>query len=98
MDQAGVAGLSARVDNHIGRVAAASVISGALSTAANAAQDRESSVFAQSVGDAAAQEAARVGGRIVDRELDVRPTLRVPAGAKIKVLIERDLILRAGVR
>lgn len=69
-----------------------------VATAANAAQDRKSSVFVQSVGDAAAQEAARVGGRIVDRELDGRPTLRVPAGARIKVLIERDIVLRQGVR
>ncbi|MFZ4072384.1 MAG: TrbI/VirB10 family protein, partial [Caulobacterales bacterium] len=85
-DVSGAAGLPAKVDNHLDRVAVASVLSGALSTAANAAQDRESTVFAQSVGDAAAQEAARVGGRIVDRELSVRPTLRVPAGAPVRVL------------
>lgn len=93
-DVSGAAGLPAKVDNHLDRLAVASVLSGALSTAANAAQDRESTVFAQSVGDAAAQEAARVGGRIVDRELSVRPTLRVPAGAPVRILLSRDLVLR----
>lgn len=93
-DVSGAAGLPAKVDDHLDRVAVTSVLSGALSTAANAAQDRESTAFAQSVGDAAAQEAARVGGRIVDRELSVRPTLRVPAGAPVRVLVSRDLVLK----
>lgn len=93
-DVSGAAGLPAMVDDHLDRVAVASVLSGALSTAANAAQDRESAAFAQSVGDAAAQEAARVGGRIIDRELSVRPTLRAPAGAPVRVLVTRDLVLK----
>lgn len=94
-DASGAAGLPSRVDDHLDRVAVASLVSGVLSTAANAAQDGESSAFAQSVGDASAQEAARVGGRIVDRELSVRPTLRVPAGAAVRVLVNRDLVLKA---
>lgn len=93
-DAAGAAGLGARVDNHLGRVAFASLLSGLLSVSANEAQDGESSGLSQSVGDASAQEAARVGARIVDRELDVRPTLRVRAGAPVRVLVGRDIILR----
>jgi type IV secretion system protein VirB10 len=93
-DVSGAAGLPADVDNQLGRMAMASVVSGALSTSANAAEDNETSVFGQSVGNAAAQEAARVGGRIVDRELNVRPTLRVPAGAPVRVIVSRDLVLR----
>lgn len=94
-DAGGASGLSAHVDNHLERVAFASLLSGALSVSANEAQDGESSGLSQSVGDASAQEAARVGARIVDRELDVRPTLRVPAGASVRVLVSRDINLRA---
>lgn len=93
-DAAGASGLGANVDNHLGRVAVASLLSGVLSVAANEAQDGESSGLSQSVGDASAQEAARIGARIVDRELDVRPTLRVPAGAPVRVLVSRDINLR----
>ncbi len=93
-DAGGASGLSARVDNHLGRVAFASLLSGALSVSANEAQDGESSGLSPSVGDASAQEAARVGARIVDRELDVRPTLRVPAGASVRLLVGRDIELR----
>jgi type IV secretion system protein VirB10 len=82
------------VDAHLGRIAVASLLSGALSVAANAAEDDESDHVTESVGNAAAQEAARVGGRIVDRELNVRPTLRIRAGAPIRVLVSQDIVLR----
>lgn len=93
-DAAGASGLGAHVDNHLGRVAVASLLSGVLSVAANEAQDGESGGLSQSVGDASAQEVARVGARIVDRELDVRPTLRAPAGALVRILVSRDINLR----
>ena len=54
----------------------------------------ENRSLAQSVGDAAAQQAAQTGSRIVDRELEVRPTLRVRAGAPVRVLVARDIELR----
>ena len=38
-------------------------------------------------------EGAQVGGRLVDRELQVRPSIRLQAGAPVRVLITRDLIL-----
>ncbi|MCA8886703.1 MAG: conjugal transfer protein TraI, partial [Hyphomonadaceae bacterium] len=50
--------------------------------------------FGQSLGDAAAQQAAQSGARIVDRELSVRPTLNVRAGAPVRVLVTRDIVLR----
>ena len=34
-----------------------------------------------------------VGGRLVDRELGVQPSIRVRAGAPVRVMITRDLIL-----
>ena len=61
------------------RIAVASLLSGALSVAANQAEGDNDQRFVAGVGDAAAQEAARVGGRIVDRELNVRPTMRIDA-------------------
>lgn len=93
-DASGAAGIRDSVDQHLGRIAVASLLSGALSVAANAAEDGDSDRLSQSVGDAAAQEAARVGGRIVDRELNVRPTLRIRAGAPVRVLVSQDIVLR----
>jgi type IV secretory pathway VirB10-like protein len=93
-DVTGAAGLPAEVDNQVGRLAVASLASGALATAANAAEDDDDDRIGPSVANAAAQEAASVGGRIVDRELQVRPTLRVPAGAPVRIIVSRDLVLR----
>lgn len=93
-DAAGAAGVRDSVDAHLGRIAVASLLSGALSVAANEAESDDSSRLTESVGNAAAQEAARVGGRIVDRELSVRPTLRIRAGAPVRVLVSQDIVLR----
>lgn len=94
-DPSGAAGLSDRTDNHLDRLIGAIGLSAIISVVANNAEDdEEEGSLAQSVGDAAAQEAARTGGRIVDRELSVRPTLRVRAGAPVRVLVMRDIQLR----
>ena len=94
-DPTGAAGLRDRTDHHLDRLAAAIGLSAIISVIANEAEDEEEQgSLAQSVGDAAAQQAAQTGARIVDRELSVRPTLRVRAGAPVRVLIVRDVQLR----
>jgi type IV secretion system protein VirB10 len=93
-DAAGASGVRDSVDAHLSRIAVASFLSGALSVAANEAEDDDNSRLTESVGNAAAQEAARVGGRIIDRELSVRPTLRIRAGAPVRVLVSQDIVLR----
>lgn len=94
-DPAGAAGLSDRTDMHLDRLIAAIGMSAIVSVVANnSEEDDEDGSLAQNVGDAAAQEAARTGGRIIDRELSVRPTLRVRAGAPVRVLVMRDIELR----
>ncbi len=93
-DPSGASGLRDRTDNHLDRLAAAIVLSSIISVGANEAEDNESNGIMPSLGDAAAQQAAATGSRIVDRELAVRPTLRVRAGAPVRVLVTRDLMLR----
>jgi type IV secretory pathway VirB10-like protein len=95
-DPAGAAGVRDRTDNHLDRLGGAIVLSAIMSVIANEAEgdDEHDQGLGRSVGDAAAQEAARSGGRIVDRELSVRPTLRVRAGAPVRVLVMRDIRLR----
>lgn len=93
-DGAGAAGIRDSTDNHLMRLTGAIALSAIVSVVANEAEDDEAESLAQSVGDAAAQEAARTGGRIIDRDLSVRPTLRVRAGAPVRVLVMRDINLR----
>jgi type IV secretion system protein VirB10 len=93
-DPSGAAGLRDRVDQHLGRLTGAIGLSAIISVIANESESDDEESLGRSVGDAAAQEAARTGGRIVDRELSVRPTLRVRAGAPVRVLVTRDIELR----
>lgn len=93
-DPAGASGLSDRTDNHLDRLAAAVALSSIITVAANEVEDNESNGIMPSLGDAAAQQAAQTGSRIVDRELTVRPTLRIRAGAPVRVIVSRDIQLR----
>ncbi len=92
-DPSGAAGISDKTDNHLGRLGGAIALSAVLSIVANEAESDDDQGFTRSLGDAAAQEAARTGGRIVDRELTIRPTLRVRPGAPLRVLVTSDLTL-----
>ncbi len=93
-DPSGTAGLRDRTDNHLGPLAGAIDLATVVSVIANNAEgDGRGRDFGQTVGGAAAQEAARTGGKIVDRSLQVRPTLRVRVGAPVRVLISRDIQL-----
>jgi type IV secretion system protein VirB10 len=93
-DPSGASGVRDRTDNHLGRLAGAVGLAAIVSVVADNAQKDDDRSLGQSVGDAAAAEAARTGGRIVDRELQVRPTLRVRAGASVRLLVTRDIQLR----
>lgn len=95
VDASGATGLRDRVDYHSGRLLAAIALGGAITTIGELARDQdedERSLIANA-GDAAAAEAAQVTSRLVDRELQVRPTIRIRAGAPVRVLLTRDVIL-----
>lgn len=72
------------------------LFAGAITTLGQIARDgddRSSGGLLGDAGDAAAIEGAQVGGRLVDRELQVRPSIRLRPGAPVRAMITRDLIL-----
>lgn len=95
VDASGATGLRDRVDYHSGRLLAAIGLGGAITTLGQLARDQDDDdrSLVANVGDAAAAEGAQVAGRLVDRELQVRPTIRIRAGAPVRVLLTRDVIL-----
>ncbi|TVR78339.1 MAG: TrbI/VirB10 family protein [Rhodospirillales bacterium] len=93
-DQAGYAGLYDRVDHHWDRLAAGIVLSTGISVLANLATNREDrGSIVGDVGDAAAQEAARVGSEFTRRNLNVQPTLKVRPGWPFNIIVHKDMIL-----
>lgn len=95
VDAQGAAGVRGRADRRLVPLGVASLFAGAITTLGELARggSRDDRGWVASAGDAASIEAAQVGGRLIDRELEVRPSIRVAAGASVRVLITRDLIL-----
>ena len=91
-DKAGYAGLVDEVDHHFGQLVGAVILSSFISVGANLATDSGDDV-ADALGDAAAQQAADIGGEIVDRQLDIQPTITVRPGFKLNILVNKDMIL-----
>jgi len=95
VDAQGIIGAEGRVERRLLPLAVATLFAGAITTLGQVARDRDddSGGLLGDAGDAASIEAAQVGGKLIDRELDVRPSIRLRPGARVQVLITRDLIL-----
>jgi type IV secretory pathway VirB10-like protein len=97
-DAAGAAGLADRVDYHLDKLAAATALSTAIAYGGNLARNRSAGVGGgygneDVIGDTVAQQADRVGSRIIDRQLDVQPTITVRPGWPFRVLVNKDIVL-----
>lgn len=96
VDAQGAVGVRGQVDRRLWPLFVGTMFAGAITTLGQIARDDDgggSGGLLGDAGDAAAIEGSRVGGRLVDRELEVRPSIRLRAGAPVRVMITRDLIL-----
>lgn len=95
VDAEGAIGLEGRVDRRILPLGIATLFAGAITALGEIARDDgdSSGGWLGDAGDAASIEAAQVGGRLIDRELQVRPAIRLRPGARVRVLVTKDLIL-----
>jgi type IV secretion system protein VirB10 len=95
-DESGRAGLADKVDYHATKLAEAVALTTALAYGGNLARDPKStSNYSNSdvVGDTVAQEANRIGEKVIDRQLDVQPTITVRPGWPLRVLVNKDIVL-----
>lgn len=96
VDPQGAVGVRGEVDRRLFPLVVGTLFAGAITTLGQIARDDRSSGASGllgDAGDAAAIEGSQVGGRLVDRELQVRPSIRLRAGSPVRVMITRDLIL-----
>lgn len=93
-DRQGFSGLSDRVDNHWGRIFTAAGLATLLGIGTELAFDDEDDGLARAVRDGFQDSTNQAGQRIVDRNLNIQPTLRVRPGWPLRVIVTRDLILR----
>ncbi|MBA3880491.1 TrbI/VirB10 family protein [Sphingomonas sp.] len=94
-DPSGQSGLRGRVDNHTGKLVVAGLLSTLFGVGANAATagggDNNDIAFA--IRESAGRSVESVGDKLVERQLDIQPTITVRPGARVRVLVSRDLAL-----
>lgn len=96
-DAAGASGLSDKVDTHLPVLARAIGLSTLISIGGAAAQNSlarssDNLVLQDGAGGVAAQ-ASQTGQRLVERDLQRSPTLRIRPGHPVRVMVDKDLIL-----
>jgi type IV secretion system protein VirB10 len=95
-DQIGQAGLADKVDYHLDKLAEATALSTAIAYGGNLARNPQGGNGYGNqdvVGDTVAQEANRIGNKIIDRQLDLQPTITIRSGWPLRVLVNKDMIL-----
>lgn len=92
-DAAGQTGLKDRTDNHGWQLAKGIALSTLLGVGTELTVDGESELV-RALRESTQQGASRAGDRIVERQLDVQPTITVRPGWPLRIIVHQDLVLR----
>jgi type IV secretion system protein VirB10 len=100
LDSRGNSGLRDKVDHHYTRIVGFSVLTSVFTAAFEISQRTNQSTLtypspAQTAGSAVGQELSQTGAQITHRNLNVQPTIKVPAGYKFNVRVNRDILFEA---
>jgi type IV secretion system protein TrbI len=97
LDQAGATGLKDKVNNHYVEIFGASIALGVISGAAEATSFNQgynetgSEAYRQGIASSLAQS----GATVLDRFINIPPTITIREGHRIKVYITQDMLLPA---
>jgi type IV secretory pathway VirB10-like protein len=94
-DAAGYAGLEDGVDYHWGELFKAAALSTIISVGAETDALGQESEVVRALRSSASDSISRVGQQIVQRQLDIAPTLTIRPGFPVRVLVTRDLLFES---
>jgi len=92
-DAEGYAGLEDGVDYHWGELFKAAVLSTILSVGASAGTSGSDSDLDSALREGASDSISQTGRQIVQRQLNIAPTLTIRPGFPVRVMVTRDLVL-----
>jgi len=92
-DSQGYAGLEDQVDNHWGMLFKAAALSTLLSVGAEAGTSQDENNLVQAIRSGASNSISQTGQQIVQRQLNIQPTLTIRPGFPVRVIVLRDLVL-----
>jgi type IV secretion system protein VirB10 len=92
-DTQGYAGLEDDVDYHWWELAKAAALSTLLGVGAEAGTSANENNLVQAIRSGASNSISQTGQQIVQRQLNVQPTLTIRSGFPIRIIVNRDLVL-----
>jgi type IV secretion system protein TrbI len=92
-DTQGYSGLEDGVDNHWGTLFKAAILSTILSVGSEAGTSDSENNLAQAIRQGASQSFNQTGQQIVERNLNIQPTLTDRPGLPLRIIVDRDLVL-----
>ena len=93
VDAGGFAGLRDDVDNHTGSIVKAGILSSVLGVGTELATDDDNRIV-RAVQNSGQSTVNIAGQRMVDRSLNVEPTITIRPGWRFSVMVSEDLILK----
>lgn len=93
-DPSGYAGVRDRVDSHGWQLLKGVALSTLLGVGTELSMGSDESELVRAMRESAQQGGARAGDRLVERSLDIRPTMVVRPGWPVRVLVHQDLVLK----
>ena len=94
-DAEGYAGVEEGVDYHWGELFKAAALSTVLSIGAQAGSSGQESDIVHALRQGASDSISQAGQQIVQRQLNIAPTLTIRPGFPVRVIVTRDLVLEA---
>lgn len=93
-DVSGYAGLSDKVDFHTFRLLKGVILSTLLGVGTELSFDDAESDIVQALRESAQTSANQAGQKIVQRNLEIQPTIKIRPGWPLRVIVHKDLVLR----
>ncbi|MFG1305792.1 TrbI/VirB10 family protein [Xanthobacter autotrophicus] len=93
-DAEGYAGLEDGIDYHWGELFKAAVLSTILSVGASAGTSGSDSDLVSALREGASDSISQTGRQLVQRQLNIAPTLTIRPGFPVRIIVTRDLVFR----
>jgi type IV secretion system protein TrbI len=94
VDSEGYAGLEDEVDNHWGMLFKAAFLSTILRVGSEAGTGSSENPLVQALRQGASDSISQTGRQVVQRSLNVQPTITIRPGFPVRVLVTHDLVFR----
>jgi type IV secretion system protein VirB10 len=93
-DTSGYAGLADMIDRHSFQILKGVALSTLLGLGTELSLGRDDGDIVSALRRSAQQSGARAGDQFVGRSLDIQPTIRVRPGWPLRIVVNKDIVLR----